>query len=171
MTKAAEILSVSKMSITRCFDELEALDVSYLSVQNRSRYFSADSDKKAMWKNIREFLRDPVIKTYALKNKPSENLPLSGETALVHYSMLDYGPYPFLAIRKNQIKILNLSAGNIVSAGEDPGCIVQELGYWIPFKNEVALDPLTTALSISSEAKEDPRISKAIDEMLEEYVW
>lgn len=29
----------------------------------------------------------------------------------------------------------------------------------------------TTALSISNEAKEDPRISKAIDEMLEEYVW
>ena len=47
----------------------------------------------------------------------------------------------------------------------------QELGYWIPFENEVAADPLTIAISISNEAKEDPRISKAIDEMLEEYVW
>lgn len=58
-----------------------------------------------------------------------------------------------------------------VPAGEDPACIIQELGYQIPFGNGDAVDPLTVILSISEEAKSDPRVSMAIDEMLEEHVW
>ena len=58
-----------------------------------------------------------------------------------------------------------------VPAGEDPACIIQELGYQIPFGNGDAVDPLTVILSISEEEKSDPRVSMAIDEMLEEHVW
>ena len=58
-----------------------------------------------------------------------------------------------------------------IGKGETPGCIIQELGYYIPFRDLNAVDPLTVLLLISDEDKEDPRISMAIDEMLEEYVW
>lgn len=171
VTRAAEILDVSKMSITRCFDELETLNNPYLSVRNRKRRFTADTDKRAMWENIREILRNPVLKSYALKRKPDIKLPLSGETALAHYSMLDEGAFPFYAVTKDDLKRIVLSGRKLASAGETPGCVIQELGYWIPYEQETAADPLTVALSISEDEKNDPRVSMAIDEMLEEHVW
>lgn len=171
VTQASKILEVSKMSITRCFDELEALDVQYLSVNNRSRKISIDKDKKAMWKNIRPILRNPVIQSYALKQIPDMALPLSGQMALSHYSILDEEDYPVYAITKKDLKNIDLSNDNLVFAGETPRCVVQKLGYWICYGDGKAVDPLTVALSISEEEKTDPRISLAIDEMLEEYVW
>ena len=59
----------------------------------------------------------------------------------------------------------------LAPVGENPACIIQELGYQIPFGNVDAVDPLTVVLSISEEEKTDPRVSMAIDEMLESYVW
>jgi hypothetical protein len=67
--------------------------------------------------------------------------------------------------------VKNLSAGRLSPSGETPGCIIQELGYWILYEDGKAVDPLTVALSTRQEDKENPRISMAIDDMLEEYVW
>ena len=171
VTKAAKMLDVSKMSITRCFDELEACDVPYLTVRSRARSISADVDKKAMWDNLQGILRSPVITSYALKKLPGFNLPLSGLAALAHYSMLDDGPFPIYAITKKDLPAVGLSNDMLAPAGEDPACIIQELGYRILFGDGDAVDPLTVVLSISDEEKSDPRVSMAIDEMLEEYVW
>ena len=76
VTKAAEILDVSKMSITRCFDELEAMSIPYLTVRSRARNLSADKDKKAMWEALRPVMRNPVITAYALKEIPPVVLPM-----------------------------------------------------------------------------------------------
>jgi len=132
---------------------------------------SADPDKKAMWEAIRPVLRSPIIKIYTLKERPSIPLPLSGMTALAHYSMLDDGAYPVYAAIKMELSELNTSAGNRTPAGEAPGCIVHELGYRIAFQNEAAVDPLTVALTLTGEELADPRIGIAVDKMLEEHVW
>ena len=171
VTKAAQVLDVSNMSITRCFDELEAFDIPYLTVRNRARSLSADSDRKAMWEALQGILRMPVITSYALRERPDRKFPLSGMSALAHYSMLDDSSCPVLAITKKDLPGIDLSRDRIVPAGEDPGCLVQELGYHIPFEDGTAVDPLSVALSISEEDKSDPRVSTAIDEMLEEHVW
>ena len=171
VTKAAKMLDVSKMSITRCFDELEAFDVPYLTVRSRARSISADADKKTMWENLQGILRNPVIKSYALRKLPDRIFPLSGLTALAHYSMLDDGAFPVYAITKKDLSAAGIFDNMLVPAGEDPACIIQELGYQIPFGNGDAVDPLTVILSISEEEKSDPRVSMAIDEMLEEHVW
>ena len=171
VTKASKLLTVSKMSITRCFDELEAFNVPYLTVRSRARSISADADKKAMWDNLQGILRNPVIKSYALRKLPDRIFPLSGLTALAHYSMLDDGAFPVYAITKKDLSAAGIFDNMLVPAGEDPACIIQELGYQIPFGNGDAVDPLTVILSISKEEKSDPRVSMAIDEMLEEHVW
>ena len=171
VTKAAKILDVSKMSITRCFDELEAFDVPYLTVRSRARSISADPDKKVMWENLQGILRNPVITSYALRRLPGKKYPLSGLTALAHYSMLDDGVFPMYAITKKDLPAAGISNDMLAPAGEDPGCIIQELGYQIFFENGKAVDPLTVVLSISAEEKSDPRVSMAIDEMLGAYVW
>ncbi|MEE3420300.1 MAG: hypothetical protein VZR02_04260 [Lachnospiraceae bacterium] len=171
VTKAAEILGVSKMSITRCFDELEAMNIPYLTIRNRARNFSADQDKRNMWEIIRPILRTPVIRTYLLKEEPGIVLPMAGTMALAHFSMLDEERCPIYAFTKKELPKMNVSSENWVPAGEDPGCIVQELGYYIYFQDGKAVDPLTAALSLTEEELTDPRISIAVDEMLEKHVW
>lgn len=49
--------------------------------------------------------------------------------------------------------------------------MLYEIGYYIEFAEGKAMDPLSIALSLSDEEKEDPRVSMAVDEMLEKYVW
>ena len=169
--QAAELLGVSKMSVTRCFDELEALGVSYLTIRSRARNITADPDKKAMWEQIRPILRNPVIAIYTLNKKPDIELPMAGTMALSYYSMLDEGKYPILAVTKKKLAEIHISGDMLTVAGEDPGCIIQEIGYQIPFENGSAVDPLTLILSLSEEDLSDPRISMAVDEMLEEHVW
>lgn len=171
VTKAAEILGVSKMSITRCFDELEAISIPYLTVRSRARNLSADKDKRAMWEALRPVLRNPVITAYALKEMPPIVLPMSGTMALAHYSMLNESEYPVHAMTKKEMNNIDISGNNLVPAGELPGCLIQKMGYHIPFGDGLAVDPLTTALSINEEEMADPRVSMAIDEMLEEHVW
>ena len=171
VTKASKLLTVSKMSITRCFDELEAFNVPYLTVRSRARSITAVADKKTMWENLQGILRNPVITSYALKKLPVRDFPLSGLTALAHYSMLDDGVFPVYAITKKDLHTAEISNDMLVPAGEDPACIIQELGYQVPFGNGDAVDPLTVVLSISEEEKMDPRVSMAIDEMLEAHVW
>ena len=53
-------------------------------------------------------------------------------------------------------------------------CLTEKIlrvSYRNSFGNGDAVDPLTVILSISEEEKSDPRVSMAIDEMLEEHVW
>ena len=171
VTKAAEMMGVSKMSITRCFDELEAMDIPYLMVRSRARSISADADKKAMWERIKPILRNPIITTYALKEKPDIQLPIAGTMALAHYSMLDESNRPTYAITKKKLSEIDLSAGRQTPAGEIPGCAIQEMGYQISFEDGSAVDPLTIVLGMGEEELSDPRVSMAIDEMLEEHVW
>ncbi len=171
VTKAAQALDVSKMSITRCFDELEAFGVPYLTVRSRARSLTADPDRKTMWEALQGILRAPVITSYALRERPDQVFPLSGLSALAHYSMLEDGTCPVLAITKKDLPAIDLSRDRIAPAGEAPRCLIQELGYHIPFEDGAAVDPLSVALSISEEDKTDPRVSMAIDEMLEEHVW
>ncbi len=171
VTKAAELLGVSKMSGTRCFDELEALDIPYLTVRNRARNIAADTEKRVMWETLKPILRNPVLTVYALKERPDIELPMAGTMALAHYSMLDEEKYPILAVTKKNLAELSITGNRLAPAGEVPGCIIQEIGYQIPYENGAAVDPLTVALSLSDDELSDPRISMAVDEMLEGHVW
>lgn len=58
-----------------------------------------------------------------------------------------------------------------VRSGEEIGCVVLELGYFIDFKNKKLEDPLSVTLSLAESEKQDERIGISIKRMLEEYVW
>jgi hypothetical protein len=167
---AAEQLKVSKMSITRCFDEIESLDVPVLEKNGSIRYISSKGDKKNQWKLLKPFMRKPIIQEFYLQEDISANLIKSGISALSEFSMLGDNSYPTYAITKTQMKEYGMRERKQVPKGEIPRCVVQELGYLIPYKDGKVIDPLTTLLSMESQRK-DPRVDKAIDEMLEEYVW
>ena len=104
--QAAEKLEVSRMSITRCYDEIEALGMSFIKMNGRSRRFFASVDKKAMWEDMRPFLRNPIIREFRLEKKPDAEMILGGISALAEYSMLSEERYVTYAVEKNKISEL-----------------------------------------------------------------
>ncbi len=171
VTKAAGMLGVTKTAVSHCFDELEAINMPYLSVKNRARKLTIAKDKQMAWENMRDNLRNPVIATYALKVCPVANLLMGGLTALARYSLLGEPSCPTFAVSKKAISSLKITKSMLAAAEDIPACILQEIGYQIDFGGGIAIDPLSLVLSLSNEEKEEPRISLAVDEMLERYAW
>lgn len=170
VTAAAELLKVSKMSITRCFDEIESLELPVLYKRGRTRWLSCCTDQKEMWNLIKVHMRNPLLQEYYLEQDLPGRLLKSGISALAEYSMLGDNEYRTYAITKSQLSEYDLKKKKQVPKGEEPGCVVQELGYIIEYKEGLAIDPLTVCMLMKSE-KEDPRVDKALEEMMEEYVW
>ena len=48
---------------------------------------------------------------------------------------------------------------------------LNKIKYVIKFDNNQVIDPLSVALMITDSELNDPRVSKAVDEMLEAEVW
>ena len=171
VSNAALKLEVTKTSVSRCFDEIEALSLPFLSLRSRARKLSIGTDRRGYWNTITPYLRSPVITSYQLRQPIEGEQMLAGLTALSYYSMLDDNQPKTVAVTKKDIASLSLSYDMLTPAGESPVCVVHEVGYRIEFGTGVAEDPLSVVLSLNDEEKEDPRISLAVDEMLEAHVW
>ena len=170
VSEAAVRLGVTKTSVTRCFDEIEYLSIDILDAKGKSRAITVSADIKQLWEKMRLVLRNPVITRYELR----EDIVLdkkAGMTALCEYSLLADNDYPTYAITKKEITETGIKNMKKVRRGEEIGCVVLELGYFIDFGNKKTEDPLSVALSLSDEEKQDERVGISIDEMLEEYVW
>lgn len=167
-TVAAKLLNVTKMSMTRVFDELESLGIPVLAKKGRSRVYSKIGKRKKIWEAIKPFLRNPLIKAYYLQRDRSDISMRSGISGLAEMSMLKDDSYPTYAIAKTDIKAKGINLEPQVPLGEMPGCVIHELGYCIPFNQGTTVDPLTIYLLL--EHTDDPRIEKALDEMLKNCV-
>lgn len=170
VTRIAERLEVTKMSVTRCLDEIEYLDIDVLDMSGKTRKISVGEDIKKVWENIRPVLRNPVITKFQLVDDIGlENK--AGISALCEYSLLSDNVYPTYAITKKELNDKNIKSYRQISAGEPIGCEVLEVGYFINFADKKMQDPLSVILSLTKEDMEDERVLICIDEMLEEYVW
>ena len=85
--------------------------------------------------------------------------------------MLSDNEYPTYAVTKREIQNLSIDRKKLIPAGEQPGCVIQEVGYFINFEHRNRMDPLSVLLALSQDEKQDDRISLSVKEMLEEYVW
>lgn len=171
VTQAAKALDVSKMSVTRCFDEIEILNIPVLQLKNRARKIVADKNRKSMWKTLKPFFRNPVIRTFRLAENIEKPLIKSGFSALSEYSILEDNPFPTYAVTKAELAASGIMKKKLMIHGETPECIIHELGYCITSIKQGVVDPLSLVLILSDEEKRDPRVSKAVQQMLEEYVW
>lgn len=170
VTMAAEKLVVTKVSITRCFDEIECMGIPVLEKKGRSRMIRCVHGRRETWEIIKPFLRTPLIEEFYLEKNIEEKLVMSGISALSMFSMLGDNAYPTYAVTKGEMKNYRVREQRQVLGEDIPGCVVQELGYVIPFMDRKAVDPLTVFLLLEQKS-EDPRIEIALEEMLEEYVW
>lgn len=170
VSEAARRLDVSKMSVSRCFDEIEYLNVDILGMKGKSRVITVPADVKSLWNDVKGVLRNPVIARIELPDDISLNKK-AGISALSEYSLLSDNEYPTYAITKKEIAETGIKKMKQAHPGEAIGCAVLELGYFIDFENKGLEDPLSVALSITDMERQDERVNISLKEMLEEYVW
>lgn len=170
VSEAATKLEVTKMSVSRCFDEIEYLNVDILGMKGKSRVITVPTDIRKLWTDMQDVLRNPVVARYELQ----EDIKLekkAGISALCEYSLLTDNDYPTYAITKKEIAASGVRKMKYARPGEEKGCVVLELGYFIDYKDKSLEDPLSVALSITQIEKQDERVDISINEMLKEYVW
>ena len=165
----AEHFDVSKMAISKSFDELEYMDIGVVDSGNRRRTITIRKGDKEAWERIRSFMRNPVIKVFDLKE--DIKLPVkAGISALSEYSMLADNNYPTYAIEKKEIASSGIRDMKLAGRGENIGCRVFEIGYLIDDIKKNIQDPISVMLSIGDEM-DDERVEASVNEMLKEYVW
>ena len=170
VTDVAKRLNVSVKSASRCFDELEYLNIDILGTKGKSRVINIPNDIKQLWQQIEGILRNPLIYKYVLREDMKLNKK-AGISALSEYSLLSDNSYTTYALTKKEITNSGIKTKKQVSEFEGVGCVVLELGYFIDFNQKGLQDPLSVYLSLTKEEKEDERVVIFIDEMLEKYVW
>ena len=170
VTDAAKQVGVSTKSASRCFDELEYLNIDVLGMKGKSRVINIPDDRKQLWQQMESVLRNPVIQRFMLR----EDMKLekkAGISALCEYSLLSDNAYPTYAVTKKELKVSGVKEKKQASELEEIGCVVLELGYFIDFLGKGLQDPLSVALSKTGEEQEEERVNISINEMLEEYIW
>ena len=170
VSDAAKRMGVSTKSASRCFDELEYLNIDVLGMKGKSRVINIPDDRKQLWQQIESVLRNPVIRKFILR-KDMKLEKKAGISALCEYSLLSDNVYPTYAVTKKELKDSGVKAEKQVSELEEIGCVVLELGYFIDFSGKGSQDPLSVVLSLTEEEQEEERVDISINKMLEEYVW
>ena len=167
---AAKRLEVSTKSASRCFDELEYLNVNVLGMKGKSRVINIPDDREQLWQQIESVLRNPVIRRFILR-KDMKLEKKAGLSALCEYSLLSDNVYPTYAVTKKELKASGVKEEKQASELEEIGCVVLEVGYFTDFLGKGLQDPLSVVLSLTEEEQEEERVDISINEMLEEYVW
>lgn len=168
-SQIANLLGVSRMSGTRCIDEIEVLFPALVQRNGNRRIFVQSGLLQNYWELIKPRLQNPVIREYRLDISINMALPLGGISAVCHYSMLDEGHTRIYCVTKTMAADMELSSLPQVPLDEIPSTIVQVLGYTLPFHNQLAIDPLSAILSLTPEEMKDPRVEGAMQEIEESF--
>lgn len=133
----AKRMGVSTKSASRCFDELEYLNIDVLGMKGKSRVINISNDRKQLWQQIERMLRNPVIRRFILR-KDMKLEKKAGISALCEYSLLSDNAYLTYAVTKKELKASGVTEEKQVSELEEIGCAVLELGYFIDFRKRIS---------------------------------
>lgn len=168
---AAEVIGVTRTSITRASDQLAAMGLISQEMHGKEcRMISSDKGMK-LFKMGRPYLINPIQQTIITVFDDQYNkLPLSGESALAKQTTLNSPSIPIRAIHKTEIDPRTISSIDTRWSNED-NVVKLELWKYDPSyfaKNEI-VDPVSLAMSLEDNV--DERVEGAIEEYLEEYQW
>ena len=172
VTQAAELLGVAKMTASRAFSELGAINPAWVESEGRQRRLCPGEDWRGFWSHVEPHLSSPVVREHRLDSVPDAGLPLGGMSALCHHSMLADNPWPTFAATRAQERNLGLRDGRQLAgwdSWERPACVVQVMRYELdpPAPGQEVIDPLSAVLSLTDEEREDPRVEGEIDRIME----
>jgi hypothetical protein len=171
MAEAAKRLGVTRMTMSRCFDELDGGSIGRTTRRNRERVFVWTLGVEALWEAAQPHLASPVLRTLLIEDStPLTGAVLGGFSALCFYSNLADNRFRTYATTRTDLAMRGWDALPHAQPGEDPGMIFQVLADWVPYENGTAVDPLTAVLSLTNEERQDPRVATAIQGILDEVL-
>ena len=171
LTEAANILCLSKMSISRCFDELQSVGLDLVKSNGKTRRFMWAKTRRELWDAVAPILRNPIERQLRLGAMIDiVDYKLGGMSALCHYSMLSDSSCTVYAVTKDTAKALKLNKLPTIPSAESPIMVIQVMRYDLEYRGNEAIDPLTAILSLTSDDKNDPRVETSIEEILEEHL-
>ena len=171
LSEAANILGLSKMSITRCFDELQSAGLDLVKATGKTRRFVWTKSRHELWGAVAPFLRNPVARQHRFGTLIDiVDYKLGGMSALCYYSMLSDNPHTVYAVTKDTAKTLKLNKLPSIPSAESPIMVIQVMRYNLDYRGNKAVDPLTAILSLTNNYKDDPRVEAAIEEVLEKHL-
>jgi DNA-binding MarR family transcriptional regulator len=168
----AKRLGYSAMTMTRAFDELETLGIGEFSNQGRERRLRFTGEKKTIWEKALPQLRSPVKRRFYIRTENKERpWPVSGLSALAHYSMLAEPHNPVFALSIADWKKYLHHHQVAELALQEPDSIEIEIWSYVPalFVLEGVVDRLSLYLSLKD--NHDERIESAMDHMMKEMKW
>lgn len=170
--KLAGLIGYTAMTMTRVWNELEAMGLGTQIREGKQRLLSFPEGRKALWEKARPLMRDPVQERILLQggDVPFHLRCLAGESALAARSMLVPPRVPVYALSREAWKQLEQGGAQRIPLEEPGTCLVQVWRYSPGLISEQRLvDPFSLYLSLQDEP--DERVQTALDEMMEQYPW
>jgi len=171
-TELAARFQVAVMSISRAFDELEALKIGRTAHVGRQRRLHLHVRDGDLWAIVKDKLQTPVRKVrrvYGMLN--SDVAPRAGETALAHYTMLGEPRVERRAVAATHWKKVERQLHE--SSAFDFAHPHMEVETWTYDPRLLArdgfVDPLSLYLSVRHSL--DERVAQAADQLLEPFGW
>lgn len=163
---------LSSMSMSRAMREIEASGKAEVERDGHTIRLRWTAGKRVVWESFRDRMRDPVLHTLRVELSSASGLkPLrAGEAALAEKSMLSP---PNIDVRACRLPLSKIPGSGLVEAAESVNDVI-DLQFWSydPMKasqDKRTVDPFSLLLSLRDDA--DPRISEALDEMMEAVDW
>lgn len=169
MEKIANKLDITKMSVSRGFNELHKLGlIEKNTYDNNIKYYFAKKSSE-VWNEAQKYLNNPVYKTMKFHRKTIENkfnmFTVSGESALSKFTMISEPRIPVYGITKKKFKQLKLHDDELYIF-DDKSIIIQIFNYNLPIIDNV-LHPLSIYLIFKED--NDSRIRYEMKTMIDNY--
>ena len=168
---AARALGVTRTSITRASDQLDAMGLIIQEMHGKECHMSTNGQGLKLFEKAKPYLINPVQRAVMIKSeKQYETYPLSGESALANRTMLNIPKIPSRAAYKAEIVTEEIQDIDIRWT-QDDDVMQLELWKYNPdlFVKNGTVDPVS--LYMCFENNVDERIEGAIEEYLEDYKW
>ncbi len=165
-----KLLCSSPMKVSRAVNELAAFELLKKSSKGREHVYSVESSMSQLYERSSEFLENPVSRTIYIKETDlPDNLPLAGETALSHYSMLNPPNVNCYAMWRTEFNKTGLTT--VDPNWEKERYVKLELWSYDPklLSANGYIREIPLRLSLKDET--DERVEGAIEEMMENYKW
>lgn len=173
LTELAKRFQVAIMSMSRTFDELEALRLAKPNHVGRQRRLQLLVRDRELWQAVEGRLQTPVRKVRTVRGHvPEDVAPLAGESALAHFTMLAEPRFPHRAIAAARWKDLQAAAQLRTGfAFDDDDRVELETWRYDPrvLAHHGVVDRLSLHLSLRNAP--DERVAQAAQQLLEPFGW
>lgn len=168
--QAAEFLGVTRTSITRASEQLEAMGLISQEMVGKEYYMWTNFTGYELYRKAKEYLINPVQESFVTEEKDIKDMILAGDSALAEYSMLNPSNVKSYAIDKTvsrSVTFVKLDEKWEVSRP----LIRLELWKYNPalFSINGKVDPVSLYMSMAD--TEDERVEGELEEMMEEFKW